>query len=276
MTHRPQRDRSPEIPTAFTLIELLVVIVIIGILAALLLTAVSKVKVKAHQTACVNNLRQLALASYTYTTDTGRPVGREDPDYPGGNWMGTLIDYYEADEVRVCPAAPLRKPTPGPGEINGQGTADKAWVRWTTDGKTMFYGSYGYNAWLYDIQHREDKHRFLNAEQIIQKPTKTPVFVDANWVDLFPLANEPPWPNLYKGKPFPVSNGGIGRCTIARHGAGSPSSAPREIQPGQELPGSINMSLFDGHVETVKLEDLWNYEWHRDWQVPNPRPQLQE
>jgi prepilin-type N-terminal cleavage/methylation domain-containing protein len=61
--------RDPCHQTAFTLIELLVVIAIIAILAALLLPALTKAKVKAQSTQCLNNLRQVMLSWRLYADD---------------------------------------------------------------------------------------------------------------------------------------------------------------------------------------------------------------
>ena len=75
----------------FTLIELLVVIAIIAILAALLLPALAKAKIKAQTVTCMNNFSQMMKACYIYTSDFNElfPPNPDaaDPAHPGYNWV---------------------------------------------------------------------------------------------------------------------------------------------------------------------------------------------
>ena len=81
---------------AFTIIELLVVIAIIGILAAMLLPALNKAKLKTYGIACMNNHRQLMLAWKMYADENRDlllyasslwPHTAKDPDVWVTGWM---------------------------------------------------------------------------------------------------------------------------------------------------------------------------------------------
>jgi prepilin-type N-terminal cleavage/methylation domain-containing protein/prepilin-type processing-associated H-X9-DG protein len=79
---RPLRNRSAL--DGFTLIEAIVVIAVLGLLVALLLPALQAAREASRRLRCVNNLKQLALASHNYADVHGTlPIGipmMYDPD----------------------------------------------------------------------------------------------------------------------------------------------------------------------------------------------------
>ena len=124
-------------------------------------------------------------------------------------------------------------------------------------------GSYAMNGWIYSDSGAgtggNDVPRYFRSDSMIPMPSRTPFFMDAMWPDLWPLASDGAAADIYAGD---VGVAGMARCTLPRHGARPAAATPHTLRAPKPLPGAINVSFADGHVELSKLGSLWDFQWH--------------
>ncbi|MFW5858681.1 MAG: type II secretion system protein [Planctomycetota bacterium] len=104
LAHRSQRAGT----AGFTLLELMIVVMIIGVLASLLIPAISSIRSQADLTECKNNLRGIGRSIKAWQMEHNKP----DDIFPA--YLGRLISYSEGlgDDINpaifVCPFDPSK------------------------------------------------------------------------------------------------------------------------------------------------------------------------
>jgi prepilin-type N-terminal cleavage/methylation domain-containing protein/prepilin-type processing-associated H-X9-DG protein len=130
---------------AFTLIELLTVIAIIGVLAAILIPTIGKVRENARATQCVANLRTWGNATNLYLADNkGKlPVSKfiQGATVDGTYYASLAQDvYFYVNRYVVAPTHPCYK-----WGYNHTQLADFTCTTRTDAGNNLTWGAYGFN-----------------------------------------------------------------------------------------------------------------------------------
>lgn len=226
MTTFPSRIARQATPRAFTLVELLVVIAVVGILGALLLPALSQGKAAARRIQCVDNLRQLGLATQMYWDENDDLTFRYQIGATNGGrlywfgWLklgaegqrdfdpsqGALHPYLQGSGVEICPSLDY----------------NNALYKYKARGAA--YG-YGYNLNL--------GQQSINTSRIT-RPSDTVLFADAAQVNDFQAPASPDNPMIEEFYYVSADDGG-----------GYPNAHFRHQK-------QANAALADGHVDREK------------------------
>jgi prepilin-type N-terminal cleavage/methylation domain-containing protein/prepilin-type processing-associated H-X9-DG protein len=237
---------------AFTLIELLVVIAILGLLLAVLLPTLGRIRKQARATACQMTLRHWGVVFSMYTNEyNDRFLSNDRTDW----WVFARHHYADCNELLLCPTATryeVNKNDPT-WEVNlavgyGAGSKFTAWrvPNHLTGGRQVFYGSYGLN-WLV-LEHYGSSPSALKP---ISAPARArlPFLLDCVQTHGYGRwQSEPPAYDGDLSEPYPQMK----HFCIDRHD------------------GAINTLFMDWSVRKVGLKEIWVLKWHGGFNTTGP------
>ena len=242
----------------FTLVELLVVIAIIALLMAILMPALARVRMQAKAVVCTQQLKQWALVFRMYTGEndgyfmcccSGGPWGDGGMGYW---WIECLRPYYKDDDLRLCSTATKAYDEGGKVPFGA----------WVADEQLRDLGSYGPNGWIcntpqsFDVVHgRPTAWNWRRSD--VKGTANIPVFLDALWVDAWPLSVDEPAPYEWWLADI-VGVNEMRRFCVNRHNSG------------------VNVLFMDSSVRHVGLKSLWRLKWHRTYDTNGDLPNWPE
>jgi len=244
---------------AFTLIELLVVIAIIAILMAVLMPALSRVRIQARGVGCKSNLHQWGLIFAMYTDENnGRfysgLVKNTDAGVANGEWWReTMVPLSKDKKMWLCPTAAKNRTGVAVTESRPAKTPYEAWAVPASQGGDE--GSYAPNGWMCNIPAgytsmwgRGPAANYWRTH-LVKGADNIPIFTEGWWVDGWPRDADVPCP---QGDTTPtLSSDEMQRLCVNRH-------------------GGAQFCLFaDWSVRKVALKQLWTLKWHRTFNTNN-------
>jgi prepilin-type N-terminal cleavage/methylation domain-containing protein/prepilin-type processing-associated H-X9-DG protein len=246
--HKPSAGGRPNDWRGFSLIEMLVVSAIIALLASLALPGLSRVKVKARQTSCLNHVRQLHLAWLMYAQDHDRLAENYYFDAAGrintNAWIrGSMDDHpaYGQVDQGVKDSTNLHAIITGKLFPYNHSTAI---YRCPSDrsmtGPTPRIRSYSINGWMGGRPLAgQDQFRVFQRESDVASPSRALVFIDEHEKSI-----NDGWFAVDM-----VGTRGLLDAPAARHGQ------------------RFTVSFVDGHTESWPLTDPRSLAWS---QLPIP------